>query len=83
MDENLEHQHSADAGIGPPPGPALLAPGEEGSRHGVKGGVGMYAEAAALEQQIQENTQVARRVAALGPLEERQPGLDEVSLVFA
>ena len=75
MDENLERQHSTDAAA--VQAPAFLAPGEEGSRHGAKG-LGMYAEAPALQLQIQENREIAKQAAALAPVQALQNGLSQV-----
>ncbi len=80
MDENLERQHSTDAAA--VQAPAFLAPGEEGSRHGAKG-LGMYAEAPALQLQIQKNREVAKQAAALAPVEVLQNGLNQVGLASA
>ena len=80
MDENLERQHSTDAAA--VQAPALLAAGEEGSRHGAKG-LGMYAEAPALQLQIQKNREVAKQAAALAPVEELRNGLNQVHLADA
>ena len=77
MDENLERQHSTDAAA--VQAPAFLGAGEEGSRHGAKG-LGMYAEAPALQLQIQKNREVAKQAAALAPVEGLQTGVHQVSL---
>ena len=79
MDENIERQHSTDAAA--VQAPAFLAAGEEGSRHGAKG-LGMYAEAPALQLQIQKSREVAKQ-AALAPVEALRNGVNPVRLASA